>query len=237
MGPGLGRVALGTTFDYTRTMSPSSSHWRRHAQILGLLLFMGLGCSSVAVQGDDPGQLFKQAEEEIASDHYLLATEHLKTIRNKFPYSQFAPLAQLRLADVYFLQESFAEAASAYETFRDLYPKHEKASYALFRAGKSYFKDSPSHVARDLGSATRSVATYREFLRRFPSDPLRPEAEKDLLEAEDLLAKKENYVAEFYRRQGQWKAARSRLESLLETFPNTPTAQAAKKTLEELKSR
>jgi outer membrane protein assembly factor BamD len=201
--------------------------------LLGLILGLQ-ACATGPIEENDPGKLFQQAEEEIQSDHYILATDHLKSLRNKFPYSQFAPLAQLRLADVYFLQESFGEAASAYETFRDLYPKHEKSSYALFRAAKSYYRDSPEQVARDLGSANRAVETYREFLRKYPADPLRDEAQKDLLSAEDRLAKKEKYIADFYRKRGQLKAARARLEQLVAVYPQTPTAEEAKRDLQEM---
>jgi outer membrane protein assembly factor BamD len=199
-----------------------------------LSVFVLQSCASVAVEENDPAKLFEQAEEEIKNDHFILATDHLKSLRNKFPYSQYAALAQLRLADVYFLQESFGEAASAYETFRDLYPKHEKSSYALFRAAKSYYKDTPEQVARDLGSANRAAETYREFLKRYPVDPLRGEAEQDLLSTEDRLARKEFYIADFYRKRGQLKAARARLEGLLAIYPQTPTAQEAMKSLNEM---
>jgi len=203
-----------------------------------LALILGFhGCATGPIEENDPAKLFQQAEEEIQSDHYILATDHLKALRNKFPYSQFAPLAQLRLADVYFLQESFGEAASAYETFRDLYPKHEKSSYALFRAAKSYYKDTPEQIARDLGPANRAVEAYREFLRRYPADPLKDEAQAELLSAEDRLAKKEKYIADFYRKRGQLKAARARLEGLVSVYPQTPTAAEARKDLEEMSNR
>ena len=60
----------------------------------------------------------------------------MKTIKNKFPYSNYATEAQLKIADVYYMQESYGEAAVAYEAFRDLHPKHEKVPYAMFRIGE-----------------------------------------------------------------------------------------------------
>jgi outer membrane protein assembly factor BamD len=143
-------------------------------------------------------------------------------------------LAQVRLADVYFLQESFNEAAVAYETFRDLHPKHELVPYALFRTGRSYFRDAPTEIARDLGPASRAVEAYREFLKRFPNHSLSEDAHKELDEALELLARKENYIAQFYRREGQVKAAKARLEFLVATYPETATAKEARKTLQEL---
>ena len=65
-----------------------------------LCLIVGAACSTAPVSEPEADQLFEQAEEEIQNDHLLLATEHLKTLRNKFPYSKFAPLAQLRLGGV-----------------------------------------------------------------------------------------------------------------------------------------
>jgi outer membrane protein assembly factor BamD len=204
---------------------------------LALLCTFTLGaCATIAVDENDPSTLFKSAEDEIRSDHFILAAEKLRSIRNKFPYSQFAPLAQLRLADVYFLQESFGESAVAYETFRDLYPQHDRSAFALFRIAKSYFRDTPSQVARDLASASRAAEAYRVFLRKYPTDPLHDEAAQDLATAEDLLAKKEKEIANFYSKNGQNKAARTRLEKLVNLYPKTPTAAEARQELERTSS-
>ena len=71
--------------------------------------------------------------------------DKLKIIKNKYPYSKYALDASLRLADVYFLQESYTEAALAYESFRDLHPKHEKVPYAMFRIGTFLFQRYAEH--------------------------------------------------------------------------------------------
>src|SRR3954471_15762619 len=106
--------------------------------VLGVLLAMTgsptfFGCSSAPVNDNEPERLYKDALDDIQSDHYQVAIEKLKLVRNKFPYSSFATEAQLKIADVYFMQDAFAEAALAYEAFRDLLPKHEKVAYAMFK--------------------------------------------------------------------------------------------------------
>ena len=105
------------------------SHWAV-AALLQLLLGLSLagalhGCAGRVVDDNDPASLLADAEDEIKSDHFQLAVDKLKEVKNKFPYSKFSIDAQLRLADVYFMQESYADAAAQYETFRDLHPKHE----------------------------------------------------------------------------------------------------------------
>ena len=189
---------------------------------------LALACSEAATKKDDPAELFKEAEQEISNDHYMLAIDKLREVKNKFPYSKYAVEAQLRLGDVYFLQESFSEAASTYEAFRDLHPKHEKVSHALFRAGKSHFNETPDEVSRDLSAANQSLRVYAEFLRKFPSDPNANEARKDVATLEERLAEKTFRIAEFYFKRKQLLAAKARYAEIIEQYPQTLVAKTAK---------
>jgi outer membrane protein assembly factor BamD len=208
---------------------------------LVVLLMLGLSfgsvlssCSSTPVNDSDPAALYKDAEDDIKNDHYQIAIDKLRTIRNKFPYSKYSVDAQLRLADVYFLQEDFAEAAAAYETFRDLHPKHEKAPYAMFRIGKSYYKDSPSNVARDLTPAQKAVDAYQEYLHRFPAASDAQEARDDLGSARKLLADKELYIGNFYFKRDFYDSAKPRFERVIALYPETPAAAEAKDKLAKI---
>lgn len=198
------------------------------------LLITLIGCSSLQVDENDPASLLKEAESEIQSDHYLIAIEKLRAIKNKFPYSKYAVDAQLRIADVYFLQDSFAEAASAYEAFRDLHPKHEKTAYAMFRVGKSYFKDIPSTIARDLTSARKSLDAYDDFLRRFPATPETVEAKTDTAEIRRLLAEKELSIADFYFKRAFYDSAKPRYKKIIDLYPETDAAKVAQDRMGDL---
>lgn len=189
---------------------------------------MNLGCAGKSVEDGDPSNLYKEAEEDIGSDHYQLAIDKLKIIKNKYPYSKYAVDASLRLADVYFLQESFTEAALAYETFRDLHPKHPKVPYAMFRIGLSYYNDLPSTIARDVTDAQKAQDAFNDYLHRFPSDENVKEAQKDLAAARQTLAEKELYVANFYYKRHFYDSAKGRFEKLLKLYPETGPAQEAR---------
>jgi outer membrane protein assembly factor BamD len=186
-----------------------------------------VGCSGKSVDESDPAQLYKDALEEIESDHYQLAIDKLRAVKNKFPYSKYALDAHLKIGDVLFLQESFAEAAATYESFRDLHPKHEKVAYAMFRIAKSYYNDMPSTVARDMTSGSHALDAYNDFLRRFPSAPESAEAQKDMTEVRNKLADKELYVANFYWRENQFDSAKGRFEKIIALYPDTRAAQEA----------
>lgn len=210
-----------------------NSHWL--ALLLIAMLQLGhWGCSGKAVEDGDPSELYKDAEDDINSDHYQLAVDKLKIIKNKYPYSKFALDASLRLADVYFLQESFVEAALAYESFRDLHPKHPKVAYATFRIGLSYYNDLPSTVARDLVDAKKAEDAFNTFLHTFPSDPNAAEAKKDLTESRRQLAEKELYIGDFYFKRHFYDSAKGRYEKLIEMYPEATAADKAKDKLGQI---
>ena len=197
----------------------------------GLAVFLS-GCSGAAVSENDPAALFKDAEEDIKSDRYQMALDKLKNLKNKFPYSKYAVDAQLRIADVYFMQELYPEAASNYETFRDLHPKHERVSYAMFRIAKSYFNDMPTNVARDQTPTQKALDAFNEFLRRFPDSPDAKEGGEDVAKCREILANKELYIANFYMKHNFYESAKPRYQKIIDLYPETPAAAEAKPKIE-----
>jgi outer membrane protein assembly factor BamD len=206
------------------------------AIMLGLVLIQvgHFGCSGKPIEEQDPGAIYKAAEDDISTDHYLLAIDKLRLIKNKYPYSKYALDAQLRLADVYFMQESYAEAALAYESFRDLHPKHEKVGYAMFRVGLSYYKDIPSPLSRDLTPAQKAVDAFNDFLHRFPADPNMKEATDDLADCRKQLAEKELYIANFYFKRNFFDSAKGRYRKLIDLYPETDAAKEAQTKLSKI---
>lgn len=198
--------------------------------VMGLALCVSFwsGCSGKSVDENDPASMYADAEDDIKNDRYLLAIEKLRTIKNKFPYSSFSSKAQLRIADVYFLQESYIEAAGAYETFRDLYPKHEEAPYAAYRIAESYALDAPSNIARDLTSAQNAAQSLKEFLKVYPNHARAEDAQKLLSKTLAQLAEKEFYIAEYYFKQKQYVSAKGRYEKLVSAYPESTRANEAK---------
>ncbi len=192
------------------------------------------GCSSKKVNENDPKEMYEDAQDDISNDRYLLALDKLRIIKNKFAYTSFGSLSQLRIADVYFLQESFPEAASAYETFVELYPKHEKAPYALFKAGESQFLDIPTNIARDLKSAENAISTLDLYRAKYPNGEFFQKASEMRQQAFNSLAEKELSIAEFYIKRKKPDSARLRLNKILDNFSSSSSAEKAKALLKTL---
>lgn len=186
-----------------------------------------LSCSGKPVDDNDPKSVFEDAEEDIKDERYQMALEKLKNVKNKFPYSHYSTLAQLKIADVYFAEESFIEAAGAYETFRDLHPKHPKADYVLFQIGESYFFQLPDAIDRDLSPANKALEAYRELLGVYPKSENAGKARDRIKESLERLSEKERYIANFYFKQDQFDSAALRYGKVTRQYPGTTPEEGA----------
>lgn len=183
------------------------------------------GCSGKDIDENNPQAVFNDAEDDIKDKRYQMALDKMKNLKNKFPYSHLATTAQLRIADIHFLDEAYIEAAGAYETFRDLHPKYEKADYVIFRIGESYFNQLPSSLDRDLTPASKAIDAYRELGTLYPKSEYLLAARQHLAEASELLSGKERYIADFYFKREMYDSAARRYEKITSKYPETRTDQ------------
>lgn len=198
---------------------------------------LGSSCSSGDIDDGDPVALMADAEDDIDSSRYIIAIEKLQLVKNKHPYSKQAIDAALRLGDVYYMQENFAEAAATYEAFADLHPKHEKIPYALYRVALSHFSDAPDLIARDLSALKRAEEAFKYFLEKFPASEFSPDAKAKLAEARKKLAEKELYIANFYYKREMWEAAKGRFQKILSDYPDCPYIEEAESKLKQIETK
>ena len=186
-----------------------------------VLGFAFVGCASQEVNPDDPDSLFSEAERLQKDEQYLIALERYRDIKNRFPYSPRATDAELRIADTYFAQESFLEAESAYEIFRELHPSYSRADYVQFQIAMSYFNLIPENSARDLSAAYRAIDAFNVLKQRHPDSSFLSQAADRIVDARKRLAEHELYVANFYFEPKHYLSASYRYAALLRDFSNT----------------
>ncbi len=169
--------------------------------------------------------LYTEAMDEFDDQDCIEAEPKFQDVRRKFPYSRFAVLAELHIADCQSVQENFAEAAVLYEQFSKAHPTHEDAHYAAYKRGLSYFEMIPSDVfilppshERDQSATRDARMVLQNFLKSYPESPWRERALEILSEVVDALVRHEIYVAEFYLSRDDRLAAVVRLENVRVNF-------------------
>ncbi len=202
------------------------------------LLTTGLGflnaCSSIDVKSvENPEILYTEGVKNIEKGRFIEALEYVGEIRRRFPQSKFAPLAELRTADIYFEQESFTEAAAAYGVFVELYPTHAEAPYAQYRRALSYLNDAPDVVARDQTPAAEALRAAEIATTRYASSPFAAQAKELVVKARVKLAEKEAYIARFYAKKGFDQASVGRWKALVGVYADLRSVEQMKNVFEE----
>jgi outer membrane protein assembly factor BamD len=176
-----------------------------------------------------------QAEQEYAAGVNALegrdfpdAQKMLERVRTKYPYSKYGALAELRLADLRYEQGKFIEAADAYQTFVKIHPSSPQVDYAAYRAAMSRWADAPTDFflfppvhERDLAQISKAADGLASFVEKFPNSRYAPDAREKLAKARDILAERDWYAFEFYKKREKWQGAAFRLERLMKDFPGS----------------
>jgi len=170
---------------------------------------------------------YEKGLKELEDKDWLAASKYFSFIKSRFPYSKFAVLAELRLADAQFGAEQFIEAIDSYRLFIKFHPTHEMVAngYATFRIGEAYYKQLsgdfwlfPPSYEKDQSSTEDAANELKTFLDKYPDSPYRPKAKEILVKVGKRLADHEWYVARYYWDRGKPMGTVIRLRRLLERY-------------------
>src|SRR5262249_51173287 len=153
------------------------------------------------------------------------AEEKFRTIRRQYSLSNWGWLAELRLADIEFRRENWAQAIQSYRSFVRYHPNHAEVPYASFMIAKCYFSEIPNEWflvpeswQRDQSSTHDAEEHLQRFLSGHGQSRYASEARELLRRTRELLARAEIHVADFYIAHDHPDAAISRLRSVLEAY-------------------
>lgn len=201
----------------------------RRFWVLGWLALGACGGSQTPDEnrsyGDNARDAFEVAMEDFEDEDCVSAEPAFRQVRRDYPYSRFAALSELRVADCLMMQGQYQEAISAYGRFVRFRPSHEDVPYARFKVAEGYYRQipddfflSPPSYELDQAETEEAMIQLRRFLLDYPEHDKTDDARQFLTEALDALARHELYVAEYYLGRGHPDAAIMRLETLLENY-------------------
>ena len=67
--------------------------------------------------------------KQLKKKNYDDAIETFEKVRDRYPYSDQALLAQIKVADAYFYKKKYDEALQAYKEFEKLHPTNKAVPY------------------------------------------------------------------------------------------------------------
>lgn len=196
--------------------------------VLGVFLVVMLlgGCSSIGRfiygegSGDEgPSELMNQGMERMDSGSFKGAVEAYQMLKDRYPYSEYALSAELKLADALYLQEKYEEAYDAYDEFEKLHPKNNEIPYVIYQKGMCHFLQISTND-REQSHTIQAKEEFERLIKRFPRDVEANRARKNIKKCLVILAEYELNVGHFYFNMGEYKAALARFSYIIENYPD-----------------
>jgi outer membrane protein assembly factor BamD len=200
-----------------------------------ITLLVLTGCSSLqdridkflgTDEGDSAQELAWDGMDAYESGKYLKAIEKFQKLKDFYPFSKYAILAELKIADAHYQREEYEEAIFEYENFERLHPRNEAVPYVIYQIGMCYFVQIDT-TDRDQTPARKGLETFQRLQKQFPENQYARRSEEHISKALKSLAGNTYYIAEFYYKTKHYKAALHRFMSIISDYPDVGYHQQA----------
>jgi outer membrane protein assembly factor BamD len=191
------------------------------ASVLLILFIIGglTGCGFLfgEKRTETAEELAEKGMEYFDDEDYHDALKAFTLLKERYPYSRYAILAELKVADAHFHRKEYAEAIAAYGEFLQLHPKNDAIPYVMYQIGECYYKQLLSED-RDQTPTRQAIAAFQRLLQEHPNSTYANTARERIQECRKLLMNHELYVAKFYFKSKLYEAALGRFEGVLERY-------------------
>ena len=185
-----------------------------------LCMFIVSACAWFQPKEEKPAhELARDGMEAYQNGKYDKAIEHFERLKDWYPFSKFAILAELKVADAYFRLKQYEDAIFAYENFERLHPRNEAVPYVIYQIGMCYFEQIDT-VDRDQTSNKKALEAFDRLIKQFPEDPYALTAAEHMKKSLKILAGHEFYIGLYYFKSKHYKAALHRFKAVLSLYPD-----------------
>jgi len=187
--------------------------------IAGLIVFPG--CSWFGPKKEKTAQeLTDEGMKAFNKKNYRVAIDAFSDLKNWYPFSKHAVLADLKIADSYYKLEEYDEAVLAYSDFENLHPRNEAVPEVIFKIGLCYFEQIDK-IDRDQSNTLKALNTFKRLHQQFPENTFAIKGLENINICLESLAGHEFYVGKFYFKSKHFKAAMSRFQTVVSSYANT----------------
>jgi outer membrane protein assembly factor BamD len=181
-------------------------------------------------------QLAVEGMQKMQKKEYGDALKDFRKLKENYPYSKYAALAELKIGDALFYDKKYGEAAIAYEEFARLHPRNEVIPYVLYQVGMSHFL-SFSTPDRDPEETRLAMEAFARVIQGYPDSEYASRARKQMFECQKRIVAHEYNVGKFYYRLEEYHAAMPRLEKIQKEYPKALKELGYEKDVEKMLAR
>ncbi len=202
---------------------------KRAVLTLFMISFFFSGCAWFQTKAEESAdELIREGMTAFENQKFAKAIESFEKLKDWYPFSKFAILAELKTSDAHYHLREYEEAVFAYKAFETLHPRNEAVPYVIYQIGRCHFEQIDT-VDRDQTSAQKSLDTFMRLVRQFPEDEHAAKSRDFIGKCKKNLAEHEFYVGLFYYKSKRYKAALNRFQTILSNYPDVSVHQDAQR--------
>ena len=165
-------------------------------------------------------ELYNQGYTEFLNGDTLFAAKKFNEAELIFPQSEWAPIAALMTAYVYYADDYYPDAIYEIERYLKVYPNHKDTVYAHFLLGMCYYENIVDEK-RDLAPLLKSKEEFSKVINDYPETEFAIDASYKIELINDRLAGKEMYIGRHYLKSKKWIPAINRFKNILDNYQTT----------------
>ena len=199
-------------------------------QLLVVCIILSLvlpGCGLFGTKGEKSApELASEGMDDFKSGRYSKSIESFEKLKDWYPFSKYAMLAELKIADAHYCLKEYEEAIFAYEEFENLHPNNEAIPYVVYRIGLCYFEQI-STPDRDQTSANKAKATFNRLIKQFPRNRYALKGKESIKRCDKSLAEAVFGIGVHYYKNKHYKGALARFKEVISNYPDVGVHQQA----------
>ena len=202
---------------------------------IGFIIFSQISCSAkkekitILENKDLQSQmmeLYAEGYEAFLERDILFAAKKFNEAELIFPQSEWAPIAALMTAYVYYSDDYYSDAIYHLERYLKLYPSHKDIDYGHYLLGMCFYENIIDE-ARDLGPLLSAKKEFELLTKDYPNTEFAIDAKFKLELINDRLAGKEMYIGRHYEKSKKWIAAINRFKNVLKNYETSVYVEEA----------
>jgi len=159
--------------------------------------------------------------------------EIYETVIKNGPYSEIAPLAQMKIGFAREKQKKYKEAVEAYENLIRKYPSSDLVDDAQFQIGFAYMSAARA-ADYDQTATRRSITAYQDYLTRYPKSEKVEQAQANIDKLRAEQARGLFNIARWYDWKNESTSALIYYNEVIQKYPESDLAKRAKERAEQL---
>ncbi|MEI6947853.1 outer membrane protein assembly factor BamD [Paraflavisolibacter sp. H34] len=190
------------------------------------LSFLLVSCGGVSkvLKNPDPAYKLRMAEQYYAKGKYVFAQQLYEDIMPYYKGKQEFEDIYYKYAYTAYNQRDYLNAENLYKTYLEIFPNSPRAEEIDFMRAFTFYKQSPKPEL-DQTNTIKAMGMMQTFINTHPGSQRNKQAAEIIDICRRKLEAKDLSTAKLYFDMGQFRAAAVSYASLLNSYPDSPTAE------------